>query len=134
MLAHGNAVDAVVAGLLVAAAAEPTVLLGPVQLLAAGAGAGLLAIDGRVRQPGIGIPRPRGALSGAVIPPTARVGVPAFPAAVATAVAALGKATLLTIAGPAVEQARPLSGERAAVLERFARQGAKAFSGTYCRR
>ena len=67
-LARGNAVDAVVAGVLMAAAESPGVLLGPVQLLAGGAGAGLIAIDGRVRQPGMGAPRPRGFLATEPIP------------------------------------------------------------------
>src|SRR5450432_3699908 len=86
-LARGNAGDAVVAGVLMAAAESPGVLLGPVQLLAGGAGAGLIAIDGRVRQPGLDAPRPRGFVSGEPIPEAARVGVPALPAAVATALA-----------------------------------------------
>src|SRR5579872_6420920 len=80
-LARGNAVDAVVTGVLVAAAHAAGVLLGPVQVLVGGAGAGLVAVDGRVRQPGLGIPRPRGVVAGADIPAAARVGVPALPAA-----------------------------------------------------
>lgn len=127
-LAYGNAVDAVVTGLLVAAAEAPGVLLGPVQLLAGGAGAGLQAVDGRVRQPGLGIPRPRGVVAGEAVPPPARVGVPALPAAVATALASLGATTLLRAAGPALERARVVSPERAAVLETFARRGASAMT------
>jgi gamma-glutamyltranspeptidase/glutathione hydrolase len=125
---RGNAVDAVVGAVLVAAAEAPTVLLGPVQLLVGGAGAGLLAIDGRARQPGIGAPRPRGVVAGEQVPPPARVGVPALPAALATAHAALGKATLLRVAGPAVERARAVAPERAHVLEVFARRGAAAMT------
>ena len=68
LLGKGNAVDAVVAGVFAAAAISPGVLLGPVQILVGGAGAGLLAIDGRVRQPGIGAPRPRGFTTGDDIP------------------------------------------------------------------
>ena len=127
-LAHGNAVDAVVTGLLVAAAEAAGVLLGPVQLLAGGAGAGLQAVDGRVRQPGLGIPRPRGVVAGEAVPPPARVGVPALPAAVATALASLGATTLLRAAGPALERARAVSAERAAVLQTFARRGASAMT------
>jgi gamma-glutamyltranspeptidase/glutathione hydrolase len=123
-LGHGNAVDAVVAGVLVAAAESPSVLLGPVQLLVGGAGAGLLAFDGRVRQPGLGVPRPRGVLSGHQVPPQARVGVPALPATMATALASAGSVSLMRAAGPAIEAARSLSAERARVLESVARRGA----------
>jgi gamma-glutamyltranspeptidase/glutathione hydrolase len=126
VLARGTAVDAVVAGVLVAAAVSPGVLLGPLQLLVGGAGAGLLTVDGRVRQPGLGVPRPRGALSGQAVPPQARVGVPAIPATLATVLASSGSATLLRAAGPALEAVRALSPERARVLEAVARRGAAA--------
>src|SRR5579862_1370370 len=70
-LSRGNAVDAVVTGVLVAAARSASVLLGPLQALVGGAGAGLLAVDGRVRQPGTGAPRPRGFVEGTPIPDAA---------------------------------------------------------------
>lgn len=127
-LARGNAVDAVVAGVLMAAAESPGVLLGPVQLLAGGAGAGLIAIDGRVRQPGAGAPRPRGFLATEPIPDAARIGVPFLPAALATALASLGAATMLRAAGPALAWARSRSPERAALLEAVARRGAPALA------
>ena len=75
-MARGNAVDAVVTAVLLAAAESPGVFLGPVQLLIGGAGAGLQAFDGRVRQPGLGIPRPRGVQAGEAVPAPARIGVP----------------------------------------------------------
>jgi hypothetical protein len=125
-LAHGNAVDAVVAGVLAAAAQGPAVLLGPVQILVAGGGAGLLAIDGRVRQPGRGSPRPRGAVPGSAVPSPALVGVPALPAALATVLAAAGSATLRRLVEPAVALARELSSERADVLTALARRGPPA--------
>jgi gamma-glutamyltranspeptidase/glutathione hydrolase len=127
-LARGNAVDAVVAGVLVAAAEAPTVLLGPLQVLVGGAGAGLLAIDGRVRQPGLGAPRPRGFLADEAVPDSARVGVPALPAALATTQATLGGGSLLRAAGPALERAKQRCAERAELLEAFARRGAAAFA------
>ena len=52
MLPRGNAMDAVVAGVFAAAALDPSVLLGHVQFLVGGAGAGLRAVDGRARQTG----------------------------------------------------------------------------------
>ncbi len=123
-LRTGNAVDAVVAGVLAAAAESPGVLLGPVQMLVGGAGAGLLALDGRVRQPGLGAPRPRGVRAGEHVPPEARVGVPVLPATVATALASAGSTTLRRAAGPAIEAARSLSPERARVVEMVAHRGA----------
>jgi hypothetical protein len=128
VLARGNAVDAVVAGVLMAAAESPGVLLGPLQLLAGGAGAGLIAIDGRVRQPGLGAPRPRGFLPTEPVPDAAWVGVPFLPAAAATAVASLGAGTLLRAAGPALAWARSRAPERARVLEAIARRGAPALA------
>jgi gamma-glutamyltranspeptidase/glutathione hydrolase len=128
VLAIGNAVDAVVAGILMAAAEAPGVLLGPVQILAGGAGAGLIAIDGRVRQPGLEAPRPRGFVAGEAIPEAARVGVPVLPAAIATALATLGSVTLLRAAGPALAAARTRSPERAQLLEAIARHGAPAMT------
>lgn len=124
----GNAVDAVLAGLLVAAAESPAVLFGPLQILVAGAGAGLLAVDGRVRQPGLGAPRPRGFLAGESIPASAFVAVPALPAALAAAAAVLGSITLARLAGPALELARRVSPERAALLDRLARRGAQGLA------
>jgi hypothetical protein len=122
----GNAVDAVIAGVLVAAAEHASVLLGPLQLLAGGAGAGLHAVDGRARQPGSGIPRPRGFVAAESVPAAARVAVPAMPAALAVAAAALGSATLLQAARPAIAIARSVSRERARVLEAVGRRGAAA--------
>lgn len=126
VLAHGNALDAVVAGVLAAAAESAGVMLGPVQLLVGGPGAGLHAVDGRVRQPGMGVARPRGVVAGEAVPPPSRVGVPALPAALAVAHASLGSATLLRVARPAIERARVVAPERARVVEAFARRGAAA--------
>ena len=127
-LSYGNAADAIVAGVLVAAAESPSVFLGPFQMLVAGAGAGIRAVDGRVRQPGLGVPRPRGLLAGEQVPPQARVGVPALPAALAWVLGSLGSATQLRVAGAAIERVRARSVERARVLEAFARRGAVAFT------
>jgi gamma-glutamyltranspeptidase/glutathione hydrolase len=127
-LSGGNAVDAVVAGVLEAAAVSPGVLLGPVQILAGGTGAGLVAIDGRVRQPGLEAPRPRGFVAGEAVPEAARVGAPAMPSALATALAMLGTATLAQAARAAAKQASAASPERAAVLKALARHGAPALS------
>jgi gamma-glutamyltranspeptidase/glutathione hydrolase len=128
VLAKGNAIDAVVAGVLMAAAESPSVLLGPVQLLAGGGGAGLVAIDGRVRQPGLGAPRPRGFLPDEPVPEAAYFGVPALAAALAAALGTLGSVSALRVAGPALAAARSRSPERAGVIEAIARRGAPALA------
>ena len=127
-LERGNAMDAVAAGVLAAAAATPSVLLGPVQILVGGAGAGLRAIDGRTRQPGMGAPRPRGFREEDAIAPASRVAVPALPAAIATALATAGAGSLARALGPAVDIARGLSEARMAVLKRLAKNGVGALA------
>jgi hypothetical protein len=125
LLAKGNAVDAVVAGVFAAAAGAPGVLLGHVQLLLGGAGLGLRAVDGRVRQPGKGAPRPRGFTADQTVPLAARVGVPVLPAALAAAHASAGAATLAQVLAPAIALA---DGQRREVLRRIARRGAGAMA------
>lgn len=123
-----NAVDAVVAGIMSAAAEHASVLLGPVQALIGGAGAGLFAVDGRIRQPGRGTPRPRGFRAGEPIPDAARVGVPALPAALAAMLASHGSVSLLRASADAIERARSRSQPRARVIESVARRGAAAMT------
>jgi hypothetical protein len=128
VLGRGNAVDAVAAAIFAAAGMYPSVLLGPVQMLVGGAGAGLRAIDGRARQPGLGNPRPRGFLGGESIPDAARVGVPALPAALLAAVTTYGKLSVAAVLSPAIELAKARSKERGAVLERIAGRGPAALA------
>lgn len=124
LLARGNAVDAVVAGVAAAAAASATVLLGSLQLLVGGAGSGLLAFDGRPRQPGRGAPRPRGFLSDEPIPAAARIAAPLLPATLAAAIASVGSVSLRRAFRPALAIARARSPERASVFEDLGRRGA----------
>lgn len=124
VLKKGNAVDAVIAGVFAACATSASVLLGPVQLLVGGGGAGLRAFDGRVRQPGLGAPRPRGFLPGEDIPGAARVGVPWLPATLAAALATAGTATLAQVMGPAIALAKGTG--REAALARIAGRGPRA--------
>lgn len=93
ILNSGNAVDAVVFGVLAAAAAHPSVLLGPLQAIVGGAGLGLQAVDGRLRQPGKGAPRPRGFREGDVIPLAARIAVPLLPHALSSLASTYGTRT-----------------------------------------
>lgn len=124
LLAKGNAIDAVVAGVFAACAESPGVLLGPVQILIGGAGAGLLAIDGRVRQPGMGAPRPRGFVSDEEIPDAARVGAPWLPAALSVAIATAGTATFAQVLAPAIAAAK--GSPRQDILARIASRGPRA--------
>ncbi len=124
LLRKGNAVDAAIAGVFAACAVKSEVLLGPVQILIGGAGAGLRAFDGRVRQPGLGAPRPRGFRDGDEIPPAARIGVPWLAATLSVAAATSGTATFAQILAPAVALAK--STPRAEILARIASHGSRA--------
>ena len=123
MFPRGNAVDAVIAGVFAAAAVHASVLLGPVQMLVHGAGIGTRAVDGRVRQPGLGAPRPRGFRPEDAPPAAARVGTPALPAALAAALAAFGSLSLARVLAPALDLAKPLSLARRGVLKHIAERG-----------
>jgi gamma-glutamyltranspeptidase/glutathione hydrolase len=125
----GTAADAIVAAFLGAAAARPSVLLSPVQALFAGPGAGPRAFDGRARQPGRGLPRPRGAIKADAIPDAALVAAPASLGALVLLHAYGGLVTLDRLARPALERARALGAtERGAVIERFAGRGPAALA------
>jgi len=128
MLAKGHAVDAVVAGVFAAAAEAPSVLLGPVQVLVGGAGTGLHAVDGRVQQPGKGLPRPRGFAPGVEVPRAAHVGVPALVAALGTTLASFGSLPIARVLSPAIDLARRTSKPRATLLSRIAERGPRAMT------
>src|SRR4051794_36370387 len=124
LLRKGNAVDAVVAGVFAACATAPGVLLGPVQILIGGGGVGLRAFDGRVRQPGIGAPRPRGFRDGEDVPDAARVGVPWLPATLSAAVATSGSSTFAQVLAPGLALAK--GSPRHDVLVKIASRGPRA--------
>jgi gamma-glutamyltranspeptidase/glutathione hydrolase len=124
LLRKGNAVDAVVAGVFAACALSPGVLLGPVQLLVGGGGVGLRALDGRVRQPGVGAPRPRGFREDEEVPDAARVGVPWLPATLSVAVATAGTATFAQVMAPGLSLAK--GSPRHDVLAKIAARGPRA--------
>ena len=128
MLPRGSAIDAVIAGVFAAAAVSKTVLLGPVQVLLGGAGMGVLAVDGRLRQPGLSVARPRGYVSEEEIPPSAYVAVPSLAAALAATRAIANSSTLNQVLGPALDLAKTASTERHALLKEIARRGPMALA------
>ncbi len=103
VIVRGNAVDAVCAGVLAASALDASVLFGPLHVLVAGPGLGLRCIDGRLREPGKSAPRPRGFVSDDEVPKSARIAVPALPAAIATALSMFGKSKPAAVASPALD-------------------------------
>jgi hypothetical protein len=127
VLPKGNAVDAVVAAVLAAAATWPHVLLGPVQVLVAGAGAGKMAYDGRTLQPGLGAERPRGFLPEEPVPATAFAGVPLLPATLAALLAATGGLTWKQAMAPALDAAKA-HGARKGLFKILAQQGSSALT------
>jgi Gamma-glutamyltranspeptidase len=128
VLTRGHAVDAVVAGVFAAAASSASVLLGPVQILVGGGGTGLHAVDGRVQQPGKGLPRPRGFVADEEIPDAAQVGVPVLVAALTTALASFGSVPLARALAPAIDLARKASKTRLKLLQRIAERGQRAMT------
>jgi hypothetical protein len=125
--AGGTAIDAVIAGFFAAAGASAGVLLCPVQVLVAGPGVGPRAFDGRSRQPGHGLPRPRGVVEGQAVPPAALVAVPASLAALSLAHAYDGVIPIAKLVAPGIAEAKS-RGKRARdlALARVAASGAAA--------
>lgn len=123
----GTAADALIAGFLAAAAARSSVLFSPVQALLTGPGVGARAFDGRSRQPGLGLPRPRGAAIGQRIPDAAWVAVPASLGMLALLHAHDGKIAFQRLAAPAAAHADEIgAAARGALLARIGLRGASA--------
>lgn len=123
-----NAVDAVVCGVLIAAARSSGVAMGSVQIAVGGAGTGFHAVDGRVRQPGFGVARPRGFESPLEVPAAARVAVPTFAPALAGVLGTFGTWTCTQAAGLAMPHAA--GSPRTAWLKLFAHRGGTLLVGT----
>ena len=124
---EGTAGEALIAGFLAAAAVRPSVLWSPVQSLMAGPGTFARAFDGRARQPGLGLPRPRGVVETASVPAAAHVAAPASLGALAVLHAYDATVSFQRLAGPALELAKGEGAtERRALLAKVARLGPAA--------
>jgi gamma-glutamyltranspeptidase/glutathione hydrolase len=120
LLAGGSAVDAVLAAYFALAGATPWGLLAPVTLLVAGSGTGVRAVDGRARQPGLGVERPVRYNDDASAPIIARASASATPAAISMAASMFGRESLVKLATLGARVARKQGArERAALLTRF---------------
>jgi len=127
--AGGDAIGAVVSGFFAAAGQAPGVLFGPLALLTAQVGAGVRAFDGRQRQPGLELRRPRGLTPEDTAPPAARVAAPSSIAALLVALRYGEQAPLGKVVSGGVLLAKQLGCERrAAVLDQIQRLGAAALA------
>jgi len=128
LVGGGTALGAVISGFFAAAGAYSGVLLGPLSILAGGIGMGVRAFDGRLRQPGLGLRRPRGFVEEAEIPKAAYLAVPGAVAAAAVAAATLDERSLATVLRRGIQQAKSSgSTVRAELLTMIRGLGAGAF-------
>lgn len=124
---EGTAGEALIAGFLAASAVRPSALWSPVQVLISGPGTFARAFDGRARQPGLGLPRPRGVVGKASVPAAAHVAAPASLAALAVLHAYDATLPFQRLAGPALDLAKGQhAAERRALLTKVARLGPAA--------
>jgi gamma-glutamyltranspeptidase/glutathione hydrolase len=129
-LGGASALEAALTGYFAACGAYAGVLLSPFSLLLFGFGAAR-ALDGRVRQPGLGGKRPRGFLPGDVVPPAARIGVPAGPTAALVGLGYDKARRLSAILKPGVALAKSDGAPaRAQLLSQIHDFGAAALSST----
>jgi gamma-glutamyltranspeptidase/glutathione hydrolase len=127
--AGGDAIGAVASGFFAAAGQSPGVLFGPLALLMAQVGAGFRAFDGRQRQPGLELRRPRGLPPEEQAPLAARVAVPSGIAALLVALRYGHQASLGRVLAQGITVAKQVdSARRAAVLEQIQRLGAAALA------
>lgn len=131
LAASGSATGAVLCGFFAAAGAYGGVLLGPVSILVGGTGRGARAFDGRLRQPGQGIKRPRGVKAEDAVPDQARIAVPASIPAAMVAYAYDGGQSLTSILRTGIQRATRAGAEaRAGLLRQVRSSGAATFAET----
>lgn len=130
MLSHGgSAIDAALAGYLASAGAMPWALMAPLLVVVAGVGSGVRFVDGRARQPGKGLERPRRFSAEKDVPAVSLLSVPSSPIALSLAAGTFGTAAFSQLAGYGVRAARKEGAEqRARMIEKVAQ--AKVLSVT----
>jgi hypothetical protein len=128
----GNAIDAVMAGFLGAAASRAGVLLSPLVVMVAGVGVGPRCFDGRCVQPGANTPRPRGFVEGDTIPATARAAAPRSLATLSLLHAYGAARPMRAIARPALARAK--NTPRLEVIEAFVSRGSNMLSKSHMSR
>jgi gamma-glutamyltranspeptidase/glutathione hydrolase len=125
----GDAIGAAVAAFFAAAGEDPGVLFGPVSLLVAQVGVGARAFDGRQRQPGQGLKRPRGVVLDASVPNAARVAAPTCVAALFVALRYGPNAAPSRVMSAGINLAKKNGSlRRAALLETIQRLGPSALA------
>ncbi|HMA91636.1 MAG TPA: hypothetical protein VKP30_03075 [Polyangiaceae bacterium] len=129
LLGGGTALGAALAGFFASAGANSSVLLGPISILVAGVGSGVRAFDGRLRQPGLGVKRPRGFRDEDPVPDAAYVAVPNAMSAVAVALAYDEDRSLSSVVRYGIANAQRVGADaRAEQLKVVRGMGAAAFS------
>jgi hypothetical protein len=127
--AGGDAIGAVAAGFFAAAGQSAGVLFGPVSILMAQVGAGVRAFDGRQRQPGLELRRPRGLGPDETPLAAARVAAPTSLAALLVALRYGQQVPLGRVVSAGIALAKQLGSERrAALLDEIQRRGAAALA------
>jgi gamma-glutamyltranspeptidase/glutathione hydrolase len=125
----GDAISAAVAAFFAAAGDDPGVLFGSLSVLVAQVGVGARAFDGRQRQPGQGLKRPRGLALDAPVPGAARVAAPTGMAALFIALRYGPNAGFARVVAPGIALAKKQgASQRAALLEMIARLGPSALA------
>jgi hypothetical protein len=134
LMSGGSALHAALAGYFAAAGEHSGVLLSPMAILLHGFGA-RRAFDGRLRQPGQGVKRPRGFTPGQVIPPAARVGIPCSVVAACVALAYDTSNPIGQLTGYGAVRAKKAGAEkRLELLQHVGRLGAGAFTASHVHR
>lgn len=129
LLSGGTALGAVLSGFFASAGANSGVLLGPVSILVAGVGSGVRSFDGRLRQPGLGVKRPRGFRDEDPVPDAAYVAVPSSMSAIAVALAYDDERSLSSVIRGGIQQAQRVGADARAELLKVVRgAGAAAFA------
>lgn len=125
----GDAIGAAVAAFFAAAGDDPGVLFGPLSLLVAQVGVGARAFDGRLRQPGQGLRRPRGLALDAPVPAAARAAAPTGIAALFVALRYGPSAAASRVLAAGITLAKKNgSTRRAALLDAIQRLGPSALA------